>query len=282
MANRDRISTRKANGKPPSRAGTLYSGTVMHARLRPFTHRFQYRVFTLLADLDRLEELDQSTRILSVNRSNLVSFYEKDHTDNAEVPLRTYADGILAKAGLKRPAARILLLTYPRILGYVFNPLSVYFAYDSDDELVAAVYEVRNTFGERHTYACKVEDGELSESGLRQIRNKMFHVSPFIGLDARYHFRILPPGDCIRLRIHESEDGKPLLSATFSGSATPLATGALAACLVKIPLMTWKIILAIHFEALKLWVKGAKFRRSPPAPQPVSYRDEATVIEPAE
>lgn len=282
MAYRSRISTRKANGQPPAWAGTLYPGTVMHARLRPFSHRFRYRVFTLLVDLDRLEELDQCTKILSVNRTNLVSFYEKDHTDNTEIPLRTYADRILEKAGLKRPAARILLLTYPRVLGYVFNPLSVYFAYDSDDELIAAVYEVRNTFGERHTYACKVEHGELSEAGLRQSRNKLFHVSPFIGLKARYDFRILPPGDNIRLRIHESEGGKPLLSATFSGAAKPLATGALAACLVKIPLMTWKIILAIHFEALKLWAKGAKFHRSPPAPPPVSYRDKATVIEPAE
>lgn len=282
MANKDRISTRTANGPPPDEAGRLYAGTVMHARLRPFMHRFQYRVFTLLADIDRLDELDQSSSIMSVNRANLVSFHENDHTDSAGTPLRTYADGILAKAGLHKPAARILLLTYPRILGYVFNPLSVYFAYDDDDELIAAVYEVRNTFGERHTYACKVADGELSEAGLRQSRNKIFHVSPFIGPDARYHFRILPPGDRVRLRIHESEEGNPLLSAAFSGSAMPLSTGPLAACLVKIPFMTWKIILAIHFEALKLWLKGAKFRRSPPAPPPVSFNDRATVIEPAE
>lgn len=282
MADRERITTRKANGPPPVKAGALYAGSVMHARLRPFAHRFKYRVFTLLADLDRLDELDRSTKILSVNRANLVSFHERDHTDHAGISLRSYVDGILKNAGLQQPAARVLLLTYPRILGYVFNPLSVYFAYDGDGELIAAVYEVRNTFGERHTYACKVEKGELSEAGLRQTRHKIFHVSPFIGLDARYHFRILPPGDCVRLRIHESEQDEPVLSATFSGTARPLTTAALAVCLVKIPLMTWKIILAIHFEALKLWLKGARFHRSPPAPPPVSYNDRATAIEPAE
>lgn len=279
---RSRISSRQANGSPPSQAGALYIGTVMHARLQPFAHRFSYRVFTLLADLDRLEELDRSTTILSVNRANLVSFHEKDHTDDATISLRSYIDDILKNAGLERPAERVMLLTYPRIFGYAFNPLSVYFAYDEDNELTAVVYEVRNTFGERHTYSCRVKDGELTQAGLRQSREKIFHVSPFIALGTRYDFRVLPPGEAIRLRIHESEGGKPLLSAAFSGSFRPLETRALAACLLKIPLMTWKIILAIHFEALVLYAKGAKFHRSPPAPPPVSYSDGAPVTEPAE
>ena len=175
------------------------------------------------------------------------------------------------------PAARILLLAYPRIFGYVFNPISVYFAYDRDGRLIALIYAVRNTFGERHTYVAPVEPGELSEAGVRQARTKIFHVSPFIDMGARYHFRVLPPGKVVRLRIHETEQGEPLLAATFVGEARTLSNGSLAACLLKFPFMTWKIMAGIHWEALKLRLKGARFRRSPAPPKPVSYRDEGGI-----
>jgi DUF1365 family protein len=127
---------------------------------------------------------------------------------------RAYTDRLLAGAGLPKAAARILLLAYPRILGYAFNPISVYFAYDEDDTLIALVYAVRNTFGERHVYVATVEDGDLSEAGIRQTRTKIFHVSPFIDMGTRYNFRILPPGRTVRRRIHETEKGQALLSAT--------------------------------------------------------------------
>ncbi|MDP3899123.1 MAG: DUF1365 family protein, partial [Mesorhizobium sp.] len=117
---------------------------------------------------------------------------------------------------------------------------------------------------------------------IRQTRAKLLHVSPFIGMAARYHFRVLPPGRAIRLRIHETENGAPVLSATFSGEAVQLGTASLASCLLKIPLMTWKITAGIHWEALKLWMKGARFHRSPPAPPPASFRDSSAVPEPGE
>ena len=141
---------------------------------------------------------------------------------------------------------------------------------------------MRNTFGERHSYVAPIEPGELSEAGVRQRRTKIFHVSPFIDMGACYHFRVLPPGKVVRLRIHETEEGEPLLAATFAGDAKMLATPALATCLLKIPFMTWKIMAGIHWEALKLWLKGARFRTSPAPPKPVSYRDERAVQEPGE
>lgn len=282
MVTADRITTMDENGAAPQAAATLYPGEVMHARLNPFGHRFNYRVFSMLFDLDRMAEVDRLTPLMSVNRANLVSFRDSDHAEREGETARQFADRLLADAGLAKRASRVLLLAYPRIFGYVFNPLSVYFAYDEDERLVALIYGVRNTFGERHTYVAPVEAGDLTPAGIRQERKKLFHVSPFIDMAARYHFRVLPPGRTVRIRIHETENGRPVLAATFIGAAKKLDSGSLCACLLKIPFMTWKIFAGIHWEALKLWLKGARFHKSPPPPKPASYRDEAAAVLPGE
>ena len=271
-----RIGSVAANGPPPPEAGTLYVGKVMHARLKPFGHRFTYGVFSLLVDVDRLAELHAMSRLLSVNRPGPISFDERDHVEREGETLRAYADRLLAQAGVETPARRVLLLAYPRILGFVFNPIAVHFCYGEGDVPLALIYAVRNTFGERHAYVAPVRPGEAGPAGIRQERAKLFHVSPFIGMGARYHFRILPPGRTVRLRIHETEAGEPLLAATFNGDARPLSDAALAACLARFPLMTMKVVAAIHWQALKLWLKGARFHRSPPPPPPASFRDEGT------
>ncbi|MBX3578087.1 MAG: DUF1365 domain-containing protein [Rhizobiaceae bacterium] len=270
------------NGPPPAAAGVLYPGEVMHQRLKPFGHRFTYRVFSLLVDVDRLDELGRMSRLLSVGRPNLASFHESDHVERPGETLRGFADRLLAEAGVSVRADRVLLLAYPRLFGYVFNPISVYFCYGADSRLLAMIYAVRNTFGERHAYVAPIAPGDLGPAGVRQTRTKIFHVSPFIDMGARYHFRILPPGRAVRLRIHETEAGEPLLAATFVGEATELATGSMALCLLRFPLMTWKIMAGIHWEALKLWLKGARFRKSPPPPRPASYRDEGGALQPGE
>ncbi|GAA3075062.1 DUF1365 domain-containing protein [Rhizobium viscosum] len=257
----------------------LYAGNVMHQRMKPFGHRFQYRVFSLSIDLDRLEEAGGQSVLFSVNRSNLVSFHEEDHVAGGK--LRSYADRLLADACVGRPA-KILLVCYPRIFGYVFNPLSVYYAYDDRDALLALIYEVRNTFGERHSYVCPVEDDEIFESGLRQTCDKLFYVSPFIGIGMRYHFRMLPPGQEIRWRILETDAEGPLLAATFAGRKKPLTGRTLCYLLAAIPLLTVKIMTGIHWEALKLWLKGAIYVRRPPPPPPVSVKPASRLAEAAE
>lgn len=276
---RRRITSLEDNGPPPAAAGSLYVGEVMHHRLRPFEHRFVYRVFSMLVDVDRLAELDRASALLSVNRRNVVSLVERDHVDRDGETLRTFADRLLDQAGLARRAARILLLVYPRVFGYAFNPISIYFAYDDAGAPVALIYAVRNTFGERHAYVAPVEPGDISEAGIRQTRAKRFHVSPFIGMNARYHFRVLPPGRIVRLRIHETEDRQPLMSATFAGTARAVDTRALAACLVRFPFMTLKVVAAIHWQALKLWFKGARFRKSPAPPAKASYGDRESAAQ---
>ncbi|MEO0543101.1 MAG: DUF1365 domain-containing protein [Pseudomonadota bacterium] len=260
---------------PPDDAASLYAGQVMHARLKPLGHRFSYRVFTALFDLDRLVEANRLSRLFSVNRRNILSFFESDHlpkTGNHR-SLRSYVDQLLADAGVATPS-RVLLLAYPRMFGFVFNPISVYYCYNDSDELAALVYEVRNTFGERHTYVCEVRPGQLTPAGVRQERNKIFYVSPFIDMHMRYFFRMQPPGDTVKMRIFETDEvGDPLLSATFSGKKRPMTNAVVTGQLLQLPFMTLKVVAGIHWEALKLWLKGAKFHSRGKPPAPVSYED---------
>ncbi|HEV7322209.1 MAG TPA: DUF1365 domain-containing protein [Ensifer sp.] len=269
----DRITSMAENGPPPAAAATLYPGKVMHQRLSPFGHRFSYSVFSLLVDVDQLAVLDRLSWLLSVNRPGPLSFWERDHSEDESETLRQFADRLLARAGLAEPASRVLLLAYPRMFGYAFNPISTYFAYDASGSLIAIIYAVRNTFGERHSYVAPVLPEETSPAGIRQSRAKILHVSPFMDMDLRYHFRVLPPGKTVRLRIHETSGDAALLAATFTGHAATVTSGTLARCLVRFPLMTVKVIAGIHWEALKLWAKGARFRRSPPPPPTASFGD---------
>jgi len=252
------VTTWSDNGPAPEAAAVLYPGKVMHARLKPFGHRFTYTVFSLLIDLDRLAEANRLSPLFSVNRINLLSFRAADHGPRDGSDLRTHIDALLAEQGLAR-SARVLLLCYPRVAGYVFNPLSVYFAYDGDGALTALIYEVRNTFGELHTYVAPVRNGQAGPEGVRQDQQKLFYVSPFIDMAQHYHFRILPPGAAVRVRILETDGEGPLLSASFAGRARRLTSRAVLSLCLKIPFMTLKVIGGIHWEALKLWLKGAPF-----------------------
>jgi uncharacterized protein len=246
-------------------AAALYFGEVMHARLKPMGHRFSYRVMSLLIDLARLDDADRLSPLFAVNRAALYSFHESDHGRRDGSSLRAYAQARAAEHGIDLAGGRILLLCYPRLLGYTFNPLSVYFCYRADGSLALLIYEVRNTFGEIHPYVLPVRAGETSAAGIRQQQDKLFHVSPFVGMAMRYRFRIAPPGDEVKLRILETDRDGPLLAATFIGRHRALTTRALLRAFVALPLMTVKIIAAIHWEALRLWLKGARLVARPDA-----------------
>jgi uncharacterized protein len=253
---RDRRDTRTAGADQA--AAALYFGEVMHARLRPVGHRFSYRVMNLLIDLDRLDVADRLSRLFGVNRAALYSFHETDHGDRDGSSLRRYAQRCAAAHGVDLTGGRVLLLCYPRLLGYAFNPLSVYFCYRAEGNLGLVIYEVRNTFGEIHAYAVPIKPGEISAAGIRQSQDKRFYVSPFIEMATRYHFRIAPPGSMVRLRILETDQAGPLLAATFHGRRRALTTGRLLRSFFSLPLVTLKILAAIHWEALRLWSKGVR------------------------
>lgn len=250
------------NGEPPRSAASLYSGSVMHQRMKPKSHRFQYRVFSLLLDVDRLQEASKASRFFSLNRFNLMSFHEKDHGKRDGSGLRRFVEDLLAQKGRAAPH-RILLLAYPRLLGYGFNPLSVYYAFDSGNRLDAIVYEVRNTFGGIHTYCLPIEPAQVADSGIRQEQSKEFYVSPFIGMEQRYCFRMLPPGENVRVRILEKDADGPVLAATFSGAHKTFSTATILAECLRVPLLSFKVIGAIHWQAFKIWRKRVPFHRRP-------------------
>src|ERR1700759_799595 len=208
-------------------AAALYVGDVVHARLKPVGHRFSYRVMSLLIDLDRLEVADRQTPLFGVNRRALYSFHEADHGDRDGSSLRLYAQRCAAEHGIDLTGGRVLLLCYPRLFGYAFNPLSVYLCYRGDGTLALMIYEVRNTFGDMHSYVLPVATGELNDAGLRQSQDKTFYVSPFVEMAMRYHFRVKLPGHDINLRILETDQDGPLLAATFHGRRRALKSGAL-------------------------------------------------------
>ncbi|SHJ25388.1 hypothetical protein SAMN05444159_0098 [Bradyrhizobium lablabi] len=273
----DQIANADTDRDTADGAAALYFGEVMHARLKPMGHRFSYRVMSLLIDLDRLGEADRQSSLFGVNRAALYSFHEADHGKRDGSALRAYVQDCAAERGVDLSGGRVLLSCYPRLFGFTFNPLSVYFCYRADGGLALMIYEVRNTFGNIHAYVLPVRPGELSEAGIRQQQEKLFYVSPFIEMATRYHFRVSPPGQRLRLRILETDRGGPLLAATFSGRRQRLTTAALLRAFFALPLVTLKIVAAIHWEALRLWVKGARLVPRPhaavanPAPEP-QYR----------
>jgi DUF1365 family protein len=249
---------RTTEATPPAPAAVLYFGKVMHARLRPVRHRFTYRVMSLLIDLDRLDEADRQSRLFAVNRAALFSFHESDHGERNGASLGDHARRLAAARGVEMSGGRILLLCYPRLLGYSFNPLSIYFCYRASGELALLIYEVRNTFGEIHPYVLQVDEGHGGDAVIRQSQAKQFYVSPFMQMAMRYHFRLTSPGAQVMVKILERDESGLVLAAAFSGQRDALTSRTLLRAFLTLPLLTFKVTAAIHWEALRLWLKGVR------------------------
>ena len=235
---------------------SIYNGTVIHKRFKPKKHFFKYSVFSLFIDLSELNQLDNSIKFFSFNKFNLISFFEKDHGDRDGSSLIEWVKKNLKENNISSENIKIKLLCYPRIFGYVFNPLSVFFIYNSKNKLISILYEVKNTFGEQHTYIFKVED----DLNLFQHNcSKKFHVSPFIEMNCNYFFRILKPGEKISVIIDQYHSNEKILYASQDGKRVDFNSKELLKSYLKHPFMTFKIISAIHYEAFKLWTKGIKF-----------------------
>lgn len=253
-------------------ASALYVGRVMHRRLRPLRHRLAYRVFSLLVDVDELDALHARLRCFSVNRFNLFSLRPADHGDGSATTgaeLRAHIDARLREAGLPTGGA-IRLLAMPRILGYAFNPLSVWFC-DAPEAsgpggLQAIVYEVNNTFGERHSYLIPVDAAQRTAAVVEQRCGKQLYVSPFLGMALHYRFRIEPPHARTALGITVHDGDRAVLHARLDAERRPLTDAALLRVFATHPLLTLKVIGGIHWEALRLWLKGARLHPRPPAP----------------
>ncbi len=246
----------------------LYLGQVFHGRFRPVRHAFRYRVFSLLLDLDRMAEAADQSRLFSLNRFNVLSFHDRDHGPRDGSPLRPWVEARLRAAGLGSVAGgSVQVLCFPRLWGFVFNPLTVYYCSAPDGRLGAILYEVKNTFGGQHAYVLPVAG---DATAIRQAAAKDFYVSPFIAMTAAYAFRLNRPGERLHLTIDESDGEGRLLVASLDGQRRPFTDLSLARAILGHPLMTLKVVAAIHWQALRLWLKGA-----PHHPRPVESRPES-------
>src|SRR4051812_44169409 len=243
----------------------LYVGAVMHRRWRPTLHQFRYQAFWLLIDLDELPELTARLRLFSHNGFNLFALHEADHGDGSATSLRVQAEQCLSEAGIDLAGGPIRLLCMPRTLGYSFNPISIYFCHRPDGELAAIIYEVHNTFGERHAYVSSVEPGNQA---IRQNCRKVFYVSPFMDMDLAYDFRLSEPAERVAVGINASKGDQRVLHASLAALRRELSDGALLRLFFSIPLITAKVTLAIHWEALRLCLKGMRLRARPSPPAP--------------
>ncbi len=235
---------------------SLYVGSVFHRRLMPKPHRFRYRLFWLLIDLQELDSLDRSLKVFSHNRFNLFSLFDRDHGDGGASSLRTQANELLAANGIDAGGGPIRLLCMPRTLGYDFNPISVYFCARPGGALAALIYQVHNTFGERHSYVLPVAD---AGGAVRQACTKTFLVSPFLPMGLRYDFHVSAPAETLTVAIRAIGPEGVVLRAALAGERRELTDAALMKAGLSVPLEAMKTTAAIHWEALRLWTKGIAY-----------------------
>ncbi len=229
----------------------IYTGHVAHNR--PSKHRLRYRVFMLALDLDAMPSL----KFLKHNRAGLFSILNRDHGDRSEASLKPQIEAKLHEAGIAWDGGRIVLLSMPRLFNYVFNPLSVYFCWRKDGTLAALAHEVSNTFGESHFY---VLPPRIAENGqITQSCDKDFFVSPFLEGGLRYEFSITPPGEKVIVAMTVKRGSETALTASFAGQHRELTDANLLRAWAANPLMTFKVIAGIHWEAIIMLTKGVRF-----------------------
>jgi uncharacterized protein len=252
---------------------TIYEGLVRHRRFSPTPHAFTYRLFMMYLDLDELPTVFENRWLWSVDRANLASFKRRDHVGDPIIPLDESIRRLVEARTGSRPTGPIRLLTHLRYFGYVFNPVSFYFCYDQSDHSVETIVaEITNTpWGERHCYVLGAKDNCAQGSRKRYHLDKVFHISPFIDMDVAYDWRFTEPTSQLAIHMENLREGQPFFDATMRLQRRELSGPSLARVLVQYPLMTAKVIAAIHWQALKLWAKDVPFyphprKRKEPSP----------------
>lgn len=256
------------NSPAPDSLPQLCFGHVRHKRLHPLVHAFEYGVYFIRLPLRSLAQQPIDARLFSRNRFNLLSFFDRDHGDGQQ-PLLEWIDGLLHAEGVFDADGEIWLQTMPRVLGYVFNPVSFWFCHRLDGALRAVVCDVRNTFGERHFYLLETGAAIVYGSQLKAL--KIFHVSPFCPVEGHYRFRFMRA----KRRQHEinlacidyDDDNGPLLQTSLSGQSNPISDWSVLKAFFVYPLLSFGVVANIHIQALRLWLRRVPFFTKPAAPQ---------------
>ena len=241
----------------------LFVGKVSHRRKSPFRHELRFRTYSLLVDLDEVGDLAGRNRWFSHNRWNLFSLYDRDHGAGDGTPPREWIDAHLAEAGIDLTGGRVEVLVYPRVLGYQFNPLAIWFCRDGDDQLKAVLYEIHNTFGHKHSHLVPIDGNEPHQHSF----DKKLHVSPFFDRDGGYSFTLRPPGKRFSVSIDYSTKEQDRLTATLVGTRRELTDRNLLRVFVTHPLLTFKVIAGIHWHALRILLKGGRYHPVPDEPE---------------
>ena len=243
----------------------LYLSSVIHRRYDKHAMHFDYRIFRMLLDVDELEKSASGMRLFSIDRWNLFSFRRHDHGPRDGSALRSWAEALLQAHDIDTGGGKILLLAMPRLFGYAFNPLSIWYCHHRDGSLRAVLAEVNNTFGEHHFYLLCNGASPLTWPVTQSVE-KVFHVSPLMGMEGRYAFRLAEPSDRLSVLIKQFQNGELTLVASQQGEGYALNDKRLLAALFQVPFMTLKVMAAIHWQALRIWLRGAPFFPKPPAP----------------
>lgn len=242
----------------------IYDGVVTHKRLRPVEHKLRYGVFNMFVNVDDLDRTASHLRLFSHNRLNLVSLHDKDFGDGTGKDLPGYLRNLAAQAGVTGDRLRFFMLAYPRILNFAFNPLTTYYGVERG-EIKVMIYEVRNTFKQRHTYV--IPAGEQKDGVVWQDCDKQFYVSPFNKVEGTYRFHVTKPGAELTLGVALKDKEGALLNAFLRGEQKPLTDFQLLKSLARTGWMTMKVVFGINYEAFKLWVKGLRPKPKPDAPK---------------
>lgn len=248
----------------------LYVGETRHARLQPFRRQLRFSLFSLWLDITRLNAVAAQSKSLRINAKGIFSFWERDHGGRDGSNLEDWARSQFHHVGVEGEIGSIFILCFPRMFGYVFNPLSVYFAYTPEGSLRAVLYEVHNTFGETHSYVTPIPARTGSEAARRFEAPKRFHVSPFFGVEGRYRFHLRAPGESFGLKIENWRGNELDHIALLQSRRVEFSDRKLHRLAWALPLMSVQVILAIHWHALFLWLRGAHYRAKP-APQTPNF-----------
>jgi DUF1365 family protein len=250
------------------RASALYVGRVRHRRSGDVGHAFSYPTWHALLDVDELPGLDRRLRWFSHNRFNLTGFDDRDHMRPERRPVRTKVEAFLRARGRPPTGGPIRLLTQLRVLGTAFTPVAFFFCHRPDGRLEHVIAEVNNTFGETHCYLLEAAEGRRV---VAEEQDKTFHVSPFQPVAGRYRFRITEPGPRLTVHIDVLRDGRRPFDATLTATRRPLDDRTLVRTVVRHPHVAARTLGAIHWQALRLWLKRAPFFPKP-TPPPESWR----------